>query len=161
MKNFTDINRDFKCIHCRNFVSAGYLLAGVNNRNHCPYCLWSRHMDLFKAGDRMSACKGPMEPIGLAMKRSYKKYMSTSGGELMLAHLCTECEQISINRIAADDDTQGIMTVFNASGAVNTDLHGKIRESGITLLGYESVEKITVQLYGQRSEPILAGAPSN
>jgi hypothetical protein len=160
MKNLTDINRDFKCIHCRNFVSAGYLLAGVNNRNHCPYCLWSRHMDLFKAGDRMSACKGPMEPVGLTMKRGYKKYKSTSGGELMLAHLCADCEQISINRIAADDDAQGILAVFNASAVLGVDLRDLFQDRGISLLGYESAEKVMVQLFGQHSDPIYVGAAS-
>lgn len=157
MKTY-DINSDFTCIHCRNFVSAGYLHAGVNNRNHCPYCLWSRHMDHFKAGDRMSACKAPMEPVGLTMKRSHKKYGTASGGELMLAHLCTACEQISINRIAADDDPQGILTVFNASAAHPADLCGRFQDRGISLLGYESAERVKVQLFGKRSNPILAGA---
>ena len=35
-------NPDFTCRHCRNFVSAARVLAGVGHRNHCPYCLWSR-----------------------------------------------------------------------------------------------------------------------
>jgi hypothetical protein len=46
----------------------------VRNRNHCPYCLWSRCLDLFRAGDRLSACKAPMQPVGLALKHTRKKY---------------------------------------------------------------------------------------
>src|SRR5688572_30731078 len=75
---------DFRCARCRNIVSAAHLLSGVNNRNHCPYCLWSCHLDLFSAGDRLSACRGQMKPIGLTMKKGRNKYRLESGGELML-----------------------------------------------------------------------------
>lgn len=143
-------NPDFKCIHCRYFVSAGMMLAGVNHRNHCPYCLWSRHMDLFKAGDRMSACKAPMKPVGLTMKRSYNKYLADSGGELMLAHLCSGCGSIAINRIAADDDTQKILDVFKASTKLPVDLCSSLRNKGIDLLGYDSMEEVKVQLFGHQ-----------
>ena len=66
MKSFRiDINADFRCQHCGAYVSASRVLSGVSNRNHCPYCLWSRHLDLFEAGDRLAACKAPMRPVGL------------------------------------------------------------------------------------------------
>ena len=93
MTNYFDINSDFTCAHCHNYVSAGPMLAGVHNRNHCPYCLWSKHLDQFKAGDRMAACKAPMQPIGLTMKYSHKKYASVSGSELMLVHICGGCRE--------------------------------------------------------------------
>ncbi len=94
---------DFKCAHCHVFVSSAHLISGVNNRNHCPYCLWSCHLDLYAAGDRLSACKAPMRPIGLTMKTGRNKYQRESRGELMLVHQCTDCGTLSINRIAADD----------------------------------------------------------
>jgi hypothetical protein len=87
-------------------VSSAHLLSGVNNRNHCSYCLWSCHLDLFAAGDRLSACKAPMKPIGLTMKKSRNKYQRERRGELMLIHECVECRTLSINRIAADDDSE-------------------------------------------------------
>ena len=62
----------FRCTHCGAFVTRDTLLSGVVNRNHCPYCLWSRHVDWQRAGDRMSACKGRMYPVGLALKRERK-----------------------------------------------------------------------------------------
>jgi len=161
MTRHMDTNRDFKCLHCRNFVFAGQLLAGVNNRNHCPYCLWSRHMDLFEAGDRLSACKAPMEPVGLTMKRNHNKYRSDSGNELMLVHQCMDCEQISINRIAADDDTQRIMTVFYASIILSANLRGLFQNQGINLLGCESIEVMNKQLFGQRFNPILVAASTH
>ena len=108
MKDFRiDINTDFKCRHCGSYISTARPLAGVGNRNHCPYCLWSRHLDLFEAGDRLAACKAPMRPVGLTLKNSRNKYARAASGELMLVHLCTDCSKISINRIAADDHSGG------------------------------------------------------
>ena len=43
---------DFVCAHCHALVSSAHWLSGGNNRNHCPYCLWSYHLDLYAAGDR-------------------------------------------------------------------------------------------------------------
>jgi hypothetical protein len=56
-----------------------------------------------------------MKPIGLTMKKSRNKYQLSPRGELMLVHQCAECESISINRIAADDDLQTILAVFHDS----------------------------------------------
>src|SRR5688500_3395418 len=99
---------DFRCAHCHALVSSAHLLSGVHNRNHCPYCLWSCHLDLFAAGDRLSACKAPMRAIGLTMKAGRNKYQPDSRGELMLIHQCTDCGALSINRIAADDDSDTV-----------------------------------------------------
>src|SRR5215475_14044587 len=115
MRNHIPSFGDFRCTHCHNMVSAMRLLSGVNNRNHCPYCLWSCHLDLFVAGDRLSACKGQMKPIGLTMKKSRNKYRLEARGELMLIHQCVECSDISINRIAADDDPDSILSTFQDS----------------------------------------------
>ncbi len=145
---------DFRCGHCRNLVSAAHLLSGVNNRNHCPYCLWSCHLDLFAAGDRLSACKGQMKPVGLTMKKGRNKYRLGSGGELMLIHQCVECGTLSINRIAADDDPDSIMDVFHASRTLDRQIRIRCGEQGIVLLG--DVEIVHAQLYGQFAEiPLL------
>ena len=104
----------FTCKHCGYFVSSAAVLSGVLNRNHCPYCLWSRHVDLCQAGDRLAACKAPMRPVGLALKSTPKKYGSKMG-ELMVVHLCTGCASVSINRIAADDDSDRLLQVFESS----------------------------------------------
>lgn len=111
-RNDVSHNGDFTCKHCGRFVSSSALLAGVNNRNHCPYCLWSRHLDLWQAGDRLSACKGAMRPVGLAVKAVRKKY-GPGRGELMLVHTCTECGKLSANRIAADDDAAALLVLLD------------------------------------------------
>ncbi|QRN82560.1 RNHCP domain-containing protein [Chloroflexota bacterium] len=106
---FDDFNADFTCKNCGRYVSARTAVSGVVNRNHCPYCLHSRHVDLFEAGDRLCACKGVMAPVGLTVKRSRDKYARGLQGELMLVHRCQTCGGLSINRIAADDDSIRIL----------------------------------------------------
>lgn len=100
------------------------LFLGVHNRNHCPYCPWSRHMDFYTAGDWLSACKSLIQPIGLALKRSPKKYGLNGLGKLMLIHRCTEFGKVSVNRLAADDDTDTILEVYETSPAVHWRLEG-------------------------------------
>jgi hypothetical protein len=147
MKYHTSSFGDFRCGYCSNFVSAAHMLSGVNNRNHCPYCLWSRHLDLCAAGDRLSACKGKMKPVGLTMKKSRDKYQVKSRGELMLVHECVECGGLSINRIAADDDPDSVMEVFYASQPSGYQVHAKCEAQGIAML--KDPEIVSIQLYGR------------
>jgi len=137
---------DFQCGQCDNYVTTAHLFSGVNNRNHCPYCLWSRHLDLYSAGDRLSACKGKMKPIGLTMKKSRNRYQIKSRGELMLIHECVECGNLSINRIAADDDPDSVMEVFQASLTLGRHVKMRCKEQGVTILNEVGI--VSVQLYG-------------
>ena len=137
---------DFKCAHCRVLVSSAHFLSGVNNRNHCPYCLWSCHLDLYCAGDRLSACKGQMMPIGLTMKKGRNKYRLEKGGELMLIHQCIECATLSINRIAADDDPSRMMAVFR--GSMGNGIQTVCEQHGILLLRANDTDVLYKQLYG-------------
>jgi hypothetical protein len=143
---------DFRCAHCGGFVSSAHLLSGVNNRNHCPYCLWSCHLDLFAAGDRLSACKAPMKPIGLTMKKGRNKYQREAQGELMLVHECVECRTLSINRIAADDDAATVMVLFEESLRLDNQIHVRCQENGIVLLGAGQRAMVSMQLYGRFME---------
>jgi hypothetical protein len=142
---------DFRCAHCGASVSCAHLLSGVNNRNHCPYCLWSFHLDLFAAGDRLSACKAPMKPIGLTMKKGRNKYRA-GRGELMLVHECTECKTLSINRIAADDDSETVLAVFEASFGLGWQVQVACQQNGILLLKAEDATIVRTQLYGHMLE---------
>lgn len=143
---------DFRCAHCHALVSSAHLISGVNNRNHCPYCLWSRHLDLYAAGDRLSACKALMRPIGLTMKSGRNKYQREARGELMLIHQCTDCESLSINRIAADDDSETVITVFQESLAFEPQIHVLSHEYGIAMLKSEDVRIVYTQLRGHQAE---------
>lgn len=141
---------DFRCAHCGHIVSSAHLLSGVNNRNHCPYCLWSRHLDLYSAGDRLSACKAPMQPLALTAKRSRNKY-GRGRGELMLVHLCTDCGDVSLNRIAADDDADTLLEVFEASLALPVRTRDLLLNNGIDVLPPESLPQLQLQLFGNTS----------
>ncbi len=83
----------FKCRHCRQFI--GPLLSGGSQRNHCPYCLYSRHVDGNATGDRMSTCGASMQPVG-----SFQR----AKGEFVIVHRCLGCGFERFNRIAADDN---------------------------------------------------------
>ncbi|NWG05888.1 MAG: RNHCP domain-containing protein [Chloroflexi bacterium] len=143
---------DFRCAHCHNLVPSSHIVSGVNNRNHCPYCLWSFHFDLFAAGDRLSACKGQMKPIGLTMKRGRNKYRLESGGELMLIHQCIECGTLSINRLAADDHPDSVMDVFIQSLSLCHSLRDRCAREEITLLTRREMEIVSIQLFGHYEE---------
>jgi hypothetical protein len=144
----------FKCSHCHAFITTESGLSGVQNRNHCPYCLWSRHLDLYEAGDRLSACKALMQPIGLTTKHTRKKY-GPGDGEFMLVHACTDCEAISINRIAADDDPQTLFTVYEDSFHLGTLQCARLDEENIHILTAANRRMVHAQLFGREKE--LAG----
>jgi hypothetical protein len=140
-------NNDFRCSHCGNYVSALQVVCGVHNRNHCPYCLWSRHLDLYTAGDRLSACKAPMRPLGLTLKLGRNKY-APGGGEMMLVHACVDCGHLSINRIAADDDAQALLEIFAISSTLTCGTSELLLASGIRLLDRGEVQIVQRQLLG-------------
>ena len=63
-------------------------------RNHCPYCLYSLHVD-DKPGDRNSDCLGLMRPVGIV-------YNSKKGYQIV--HRCETCGAEKVNRIAEGCD---------------------------------------------------------
>lgn len=137
----------FKCAHCRTYVSCEPLLAGVQNRNHCPYCLWSRHLDLERPGDRLAACREKMQPVGLTLKRRPKKY-GTERGELMLIHVCLDCGKVSINRIAADDLADRLFEVFEASLKMERPMRTRLEACGVEVLGKKDRNVVSERLFG-------------
>ena len=50
---FTRVVEDFTCGQC------GAAVTGDGYTNHCPLCLWSRHVDI-NPGDRAAECGGLM-----------------------------------------------------------------------------------------------------
>ena len=141
-----NINADFTCKNCGRYVSAKTIVSGVVHRNHCPYCLHSRHVDLFEAGDRLCACKSLMAPVGLTLKRSRDKYARWRGGEVMLVHRCIHCGEIAINRIAADDDPAKILDL------IKEDRRGFVkifRDQEIELLNPTDHETVLTGLFGE------------
>jgi ribosome biogenesis GTPase len=94
-----DEQDDFQCVHCGQLVSG--VAPGSRFRNHCPQCLWSRHVDTIP-GDRGAACDGAMEPIAVWLRK---------GGEWCLIHRCDQCGVIHSNRVAGDDLDWALMSL--------------------------------------------------
>jgi len=140
--------QQFTCVHCHLHVSCAPSVAGVQNRNHCPYCLHSRHLDWREPGDRMSNCRAPMEPVGLTTRRSRNKYASERDGELMLIHRCAGCGKLVINRIAADDDADAILALFEGSLAMGPGLAAELALQGVAPLGAADGELLRRRLFG-------------
>ena len=138
----------FTCVQCGFPVTADREESGVNNRNHCPRCLWSRHVDLNKAGDRKAQCRSRMQPIGLTIKHTYKKYGQAAQGELMLIHRCTGCGKFSINRIAADDDAARIYLLYQSHADFSAEFKELFDEQGIHPLGKADLTTVYSQLFG-------------
>jgi len=138
----------FTCRQCQAYVITQPRMAGVRNRNHCPYCLWSRHVDLIKPGDRMSACKAAMEPIGLTVKNSHNKYGYLRNGELMLIHRCKDCGKVSINRIAADDLAERLLDIYQGSLRLDLSTRNQLEMNGIWLLQGGEQRMVMRQLRG-------------
>ena len=92
MRRFTaqGTNNAFTCVHCQKDIPP---LVNGSYRNHCPYCLYSLHVDIHP-GDRANDCKGILEPIGV-------DYNAKKGW--IIVHECQRCGETRRNKAALDD----------------------------------------------------------
>jgi rubrerythrin len=95
-RRFTRRIEDFVCEKCGTFVK------GNGYTDHCPKCLWSKHVDVYP-GDRKSTCKGLMEPIGVDIKHN----------EYILIYRCTKCGYMTKCKAAPEDDFEEILKLVN------------------------------------------------
>ena len=82
-------NLGFVCDQCGRSVLP---ITKGSYRNHCPFCLYSKHLD-YIPGDRECTCRGLMRPVGIAYKRK-KGYQ--------IIHQCILCGTRSKNKVARD-----------------------------------------------------------
>ena len=85
---------DFICEHC------GHTIEGSGFTNHCPLCLWSKHVDI-NPGDREEDCQGLMEPI---MVQSQK-----DGYRILFR--CEKCRCERWNKSAPEDDFEELVRI--------------------------------------------------
>jgi rubrerythrin len=95
---FTRTIEDFTCEHC------GASVTGTGFTNHCPRCLWSKHVDI-EPGDRAANCGGAMEPTSV----------EGSTPEYVIVHTCTVCGHRRRNKTSADDDPAAVLAVVERS----------------------------------------------
>ncbi len=111
LKKFQRKIEDFICANC------GAKVKGAGYTNHCPKCLWSRHVDV-NPGDRAAKCGGTlsvpkpalsaggmMEPIGIEIK----------AGEYIITHRCVKCGHEKKNKTVAADEMEKIIEISKRS----------------------------------------------
>ena len=82
------IDESFVCAHCQKDVPIGDVMI----RDHCPFCLWGRHLDNIP-GDRAADCGGLMRPLSF----------SVGGGIRWIHYECTQCRHQFRVRAHPDD----------------------------------------------------------
>jgi DNA-directed RNA polymerase subunit RPC12/RpoP len=85
---------DFRCDKC------GAHVTGTGFTNHCPECLWSKHVDI-NPGDRAEPCQGMMEPIGVESKAAGYRIL----------HRCTRCGGERWNKSTPGDDFEVLLQI--------------------------------------------------
>jgi hypothetical protein len=106
MRNFIRKIENFRCENC------GEEVVGDGYTDHCPKCLWGKHVDLEIPGDRESDCRGLMKPEKVIyMKGKYKIF-----------YKCTKCShrfevwaasaEASASQGSRDDDKEKMMSLM-------------------------------------------------
>lgn len=85
---------DFACEHC------GAEVRGTGYTNHCPRCLWSKHVDI-EPGDRRESCGGMMAPIALEGTTPHYR----------IVHRCKKCGVERRVSVADNDDPTALIAL--------------------------------------------------
>ena len=100
-KRFKKNDSGFVCVNCGKEVGT----LKYTSRNHCPYCLFSLHVDI-TPGDRMNTCGGILEPV-----------LSEPSPDLKIRYIitfkCRKCGEKIRNKAANDDDTALLIKLTN------------------------------------------------
>jgi len=90
-----------------------------------------------------------MKPIGLSFKnQKFNLYTNKISGELMVIHLCLTCGRISANRIAGDDNPYAVLSVFEESIKINTEIKNGLANLNIQLLSKVDKQEVFICLFG-------------
>ena len=84
---------DFQCEYC------GFGVRGSGYTNHCPACLWSKHVDIHP-GDRGETCQGLMKPTAIEINK----------GEYVIVHQCQTCQVTKRNKASNNDQISEFLT---------------------------------------------------
>jgi rubrerythrin len=97
-ETFKRNKEDFTCEQC------GFFVVGSGYTNHCPKCLYSKHVDI-NPGDRKSTCGGKMKPI--RVEGTEKEYIIT--------HKCLICGHLKRNKVSKEDSIDELAKVAKNS----------------------------------------------
>lgn len=93
-KVFQKKKEDFVCENC------GKEVLGNGFTNHCPICLYSKHVDI-NPGDRQDDCGGLMKPVGLENK----------GDVFYIIHECLICKKQRKNKASKGDNFDKLIEI--------------------------------------------------
>ena len=97
-RRFQKKKEDFVCLQC------GFHVIGNGYTNHCPQCLYSRHVDIMP-GDRRETCGALMESIALEKENGTEKILQR----------CLKCGHERKNRVSPDDDFEALLALSKKS----------------------------------------------
>ena len=92
-KHFIKVKENFICDHCQTKIT------GTGYTNHCPACLYSKHVDKKTPGDRLSTCNSLMKPISLEIK----------SGKYNIYHQCLKCNKVIKNKTSPNNNQQKLI----------------------------------------------------
>lgn len=91
-KKFQRKKENFVCENCGEHVT------GNGYTDHCPECLFSRHVDV-NPGDRQAKCGGTMKPIGLEIKSKNN----------VILYECLKCGKNHKVKVAKNDNFEVLL----------------------------------------------------
>lgn len=90
---------DFVCEKC------GANVTGDGYTNHCPKCLYSKHVDI-SPGDRAATCGGLMEPVRI----------EGTVAEYRIVHRCLKCGHEMTTRTSPGDSESALIDIARRQG---------------------------------------------
>ncbi|HVM73741.1 MAG TPA: RNHCP domain-containing protein [Candidatus Paceibacterota bacterium] len=100
-KKFQRTIEDFLCEHCGTYVK------GDGYTNHCPQCLWSKHVDV-NPGDRKATCQALMEPVRLEGASPHYR----------IVHRCTVCGMEKRNDTSSADEPNALVALASSAAGM-------------------------------------------
>lgn len=91
-KKFQRKKEDFVCENCGEYVM------GNGYTDHCPKCLFSRHIDI-NPGDRQGKCGGMMKPV----------FIETKSGRYVINYECLKCGYEYKVKAAKNDNFESLL----------------------------------------------------
>ncbi len=99
--SFKMLNENFQCENCGKTIEKH---PEWSARNHCPFCMYSKHLDDKFPGDRASNCHSLMNPIWIDNKKNKWR---------MIKHKCIKCGKEILNKVAPDDNFVDFVRYLN------------------------------------------------
>ncbi len=90
-----------------------------------------------------------MEPKAISFKRENNKYAKDQRGELMVVHRCTECGQLSRNRLAGDDNIDEVLRIFAVGTNLSDELLDQFKDEDIQVAVKADEKAVRERLFGR------------